>query len=236
MAHPSERGRRFMLALAVSAALMFAAVVSTIATTPPNTYTGCLVVKQGTLYNVAIGATPLGGGCKPGDSTVSWNEVGPMGPAGPTGSTGPTGPSGAPGTPYTAEWDFSTGTCTGISGFDCDAQTQTQFPAGSTVTVTDVEIDGYTNVDSGCTSAVFYAYAELHGQNGYYLGIINFDPTSAATPIHPITLGAAHTLFGTSGLAAVSEYCYDSSFVHRIPPVVSGKIIFKVENPTFVIH
>jgi hypothetical protein len=141
-----------------------------------------------------------------------------------------------PGTPYTAEWDFSTGTCTGTSGWDCDEETHTIFPAGTKLTVTDVEIDSFTNVDSGCTSATFYAYADLTGHNGYYLGIINFDPAKAITPLHPITLGAPHTIFGASGLAAVSEYCEDINAVFHVPPVVSGKIVVTVENPTITIN
>ena len=103
--------------------------------------------------------------------------------------------------------------------------------------MTDVEIDSFTNVDSGCTSATFYAYADLTGQNGYYLGIINFDPTSAVAPLHPITLGAPHSIFDTSGLAAVSEYCHATDGITlKTPPVVSGKIIVKVDNPTITIN
>ena len=237
-------GRRLLpLALAASAVLMLTVVIGTVAAGPPNTYTACLAAKQGTLYNVAIGTSPSGV-CKSSDATVSWNQVGPTGPTGATGASGVTGASGAsgatgatgaPGTPYTAEWDFSTGTCTGTSGWDCDDQTHTIFPAGTKLTVTDVEIDSFTNVDSGCTSAVFYAYADLVGHNGYYLGIINFDPTKAVAPLTPINLGAPYTIFGASGLAAVSEFCEDNNATFRIPPVVSGKIFVKVEIPSVLI-
>jgi hypothetical protein len=94
-----ERRRRITFAIAGAAVLVLAAVVTTMAVTPPNTYTGCLAAKQGSLYNVAIGTVPAGGSCKSGDMTVSWDEVGPTGPPGPTGAPGPTGPAGPTGAP-----------------------------------------------------------------------------------------------------------------------------------------
>lgn len=60
------------------------------------TYTGCLKVKDGTLYNVWEGNTPKAS-CAVTDSVISWNSVGPQGPAGPQGAQGPVGASGPQG-------------------------------------------------------------------------------------------------------------------------------------------
>ncbi len=60
LAHRREGRRLLPLALAASAVLVLTVVIGAVAAGPPNTYTACLATKQGSLYNVAIGASPSG--------------------------------------------------------------------------------------------------------------------------------------------------------------------------------
>jgi hypothetical protein len=238
------------LAAIIAVALTVVGATFVIADTPssPGPFTACLGVKtnKGVVYNAAESTAPLHD-CNKGDTQIVFSDAqgpagpqgapGPQGVPGPQGPAGPQGAPGTPGSPYTAEWDFTTGTCTTTSGWDCAAQTQTTFPAGATITVTDVEIDGYTNLDPDCNNALFYAYTDVNGHNGYDLGNINF-LLPATTPIHPISLAGPHTIYSASGLVAVSASCtnFPTNSGLFTPPVVWGKIIVEVQDPIFLIH
>lgn len=81
-----------MAAITFTLGASLAAAVA-LATTPDQTYTGC-IDNGGDLYNVAVGSEPLKS-CGPKHTQISWNETGPQGPA---GLQGPAGPQGEPGT------------------------------------------------------------------------------------------------------------------------------------------
>src|SRR6266704_2139654 len=58
-----------------------------------STFFACLN-KGGVLTHVSITGAST---CSPGETLVSWNQVGPPGPTGATGATGPSGPTGPSG-------------------------------------------------------------------------------------------------------------------------------------------
>ena len=70
---------------------------------PPNTYTGCLDQKKGTVTQIAIGDLPVGTTCAKHTVIIHWNQQGlqglpgPLGPDGPQGPEGKAGPAGPPG-------------------------------------------------------------------------------------------------------------------------------------------
>ena len=64
---------------------------------PPNTYTGCLDQKKGTVTQIAIGDMPVGTTCAKHTVMIHWNEQGPQGLQGSLGPVGPAGPAGPAG-------------------------------------------------------------------------------------------------------------------------------------------
>lgn len=59
---------------------------------PPNTYTGCLNERVGTVTQIAIGNLPLRGTCPRQTVMIHWSQQGPPGIQGPQGEQGPAGP------------------------------------------------------------------------------------------------------------------------------------------------
>ena len=97
-----ERSSRFghvprrMFAALATMILALGAIGVTLAhaTTPNQTYTGCL--KIGLVFNVAIGTNPALP-CPSGATKISWNQTGPVGTNGTNGTNGAPGAPGAVG-------------------------------------------------------------------------------------------------------------------------------------------
>jgi hypothetical protein len=72
--------------------LMWAAVLMLVAlpalADEPLVYTGCIAKSNGSLYNVAVGTTPMQP-CKAKDTQISWNMAGQPGPQGSPGTSIP---------------------------------------------------------------------------------------------------------------------------------------------------
>ena len=75
------------IAVAATMVLVLGTIGVTLAsaTTPSQTYAGCL--KLGLVFNVAIGTNPLLP-CPSGSTRISWNQTGPAGTNGANGSNG----------------------------------------------------------------------------------------------------------------------------------------------------
>ncbi len=96
-------------ALGTPAPAVYSACVSPSTSRLPGSLNGTL--PNGSLYNVTVNGTP---NCQRGDTTITWNQQGPIGETGSTGPTGPTGPAGAP---YTCD---ITNTYPGMNLSGCD--------------------------------------------------------------------------------------------------------------------
>lgn len=108
----SYRGGVRLLSVAAFCALAFGAGSVVTAFGQPNsvTYYGCiqhvssqqarlgpvssLLGQDGTIYGVTTNGPAH---CQSGDTSISWNQTGPMGQIGPQGESGPQGPTGATG-------------------------------------------------------------------------------------------------------------------------------------------
>ncbi len=90
--------RRVPIAAAAVAALAASSSAVALASTAPsnNVYQGCLRASNGSLDQLEIDpSTPPG--CRPHDTLVTWNQIGPAGPVGPQGPKGDSGPQGPKG-------------------------------------------------------------------------------------------------------------------------------------------
>ena len=136
-----------LVGMAAIIALAFTAgsILTALGSPTPVTYSACAkkplgflppflssATLNGGLYSVTSNGTPT---CAPGDTLVSWNQVGPTGPQGPTGATGPTGPTGA------------TGLTGATGGSGATGATGPQGPAGAT--------HAYVNTGSGISLSSF---------------------------------------------------------------------------------
>lgn len=95
--HITERARR-VLTPALIVALMLAVGTTIVASGngPGDTYVACLT-PSGNLTHVFVNPdeTPA---CKPNQTLISWNQIGPSGPQGPEGQPGPQVNQGSQGT------------------------------------------------------------------------------------------------------------------------------------------
>jgi hypothetical protein len=90
--------RRMSIAAATVAAIAAGSSAAALATTVPSNsvYQGCLEATNGSLHQLEVNpSTPPS--CRPHDTLVTWNQIGPAGPAGPQGLKGDAGPQGPKG-------------------------------------------------------------------------------------------------------------------------------------------
>src|SRR5947209_11369411 len=83
-----SRGGKVVFALAVVASAFGVATAVQAAIPSNGVIYGCYA-KPGNPSQGALRVVDQGTQCKPGESPINWNQVGPTGPAGPTGPEGP---------------------------------------------------------------------------------------------------------------------------------------------------
>lgn len=109
------------LGIVVVVLAMVAVGGAALASSPGDTYTGCLTTG-GKIISVAIGSQPAND-CVNQQTQVSWNETGPQGPPGPVGpqgaqgDPGPAGPQGDPG-PAGPQGDPGPAGADGLGGYE----------------------------------------------------------------------------------------------------------------------
>lgn len=92
MTTKSARARLFAAATAGSLATGLVAAGAVWATHQGGSIHGCVVSSSGALRIVSSASE-----CRTGETSIEWNQVGPVGPAGPQGPAGPEGPAGPAG-------------------------------------------------------------------------------------------------------------------------------------------
>lgn len=124
---------RIKIIIAAIVGLAAAGGLSVATAASDQNYTGCL--KNGSLTNVAIGATPSSK-CSTGADQVTWSEQGPQGPQGIQGAQGlqgEAGPAGPAGTVAPSKVYFLANGGSSMSPESGGHQVSMDLPAGSYV-------------------------------------------------------------------------------------------------------
>jgi hypothetical protein len=108
------RGRLPRLALLTVAGLAAMAGIAFATTAVTNAFTDSQGVYHGCVGNGSgnLRVVTPGEGCRPSETAIDWNRVGPQGVQGPTGATGSQGPKGDPGTQGPTGPSFIGSACT----------------------------------------------------------------------------------------------------------------------------
>jgi hypothetical protein len=111
------------------------------------------------------------GGCRAGETAISWNQQGPAGPAGPTGRTGPAGPSASLAT--TAVWGETVQVPPHGAG-----EAVARCPSSTTAIATGFFLDSYETLAPPVVTSsqlVSSSYAEIDFRNpsDFAVGLVN---------------------------------------------------------------